>query len=110
MKIIKWLKSTWIWSEILDLVEDFKFWKIKRLANKCHSKFGTRFHVVPLGNDQLVVVDGNGVVYNDTLKPNGRMIRSSIGKKLSFFDIIRMSYYSTSVDSPVLRERAKPKK
>jgi hypothetical protein len=100
MKAIK----LWIKNEYLDLVESIKFWRAKRLANLLHKKHGKRYHVVALGESELVVID------NDGNTSDGRRITRSDGKKIPFYDLIKKSYYSTSVNSPVLRERAIPKK
>lgn len=86
----------------LDIIEDIKFWLIKRKANLLHKKNGTRYHVIEYDN-RLIIVDNNG-------KTNeGFYIGLANGKKIPFMQLIKRSYYSTSVNSPVLRNRAIPK-
>lgn len=106
MKTPKWIKRiiNWIVNLYFDLIENIKFWLAKRKANKLHKQTGKRFHVVPASDRKLMVVDNTYVErYNHVIKG----IRGA--KKITFHDLIKMSYYSTSVNSPVLRERAKAK-
>ena len=93
----------WIKSEYFDLVESFKFWRMKRQADAMHKKTGKRYHVLPTSNGNLVIVDNNFV------EGHNKFIKGK-GKPITIKDLLEMSYYSTSVNSPVLRERAKPKK
>jgi len=95
MKIIKWIQS-----EYFDLIESLKFWRTKREANAKHKQTGKRYHVVPYDTKTLAVVDNSFIDnYNKAVKGKG--------KKITIQDLLKMSYYSTSANSPVLRERAK---
>lgn len=93
MKLLNWIKS-----EFYDIVEEFKFWRAKRLAKALHKKTGKRYHVVPKNDKELMVVDNTFIdAYNRAAK--GKT------KKITINDLLKMSYFSTSVNSPVLRNR-----
>ena len=66
-------------------------WFKKRKANKMHRLTGKRYHVVPSDTGLMVVDNEYVAAYNRVIKRNG------VGKKITFLDLIRLSYYSTSV-------------
>jgi len=69
-----------------------KFYYAKKQADMRHKLTGKRYHVVPMGN-KLIVVDNSFVVrYNKYAKKSGHLSIDSLS-------LLKMSYYSTSVES-----------
>ena len=76
--------------EYNSIINSFKFWKVKREANKKHKLTGKRYHVVPFDDKTLGVVDNSFIkAYNKTVK--GKQNKITIDK------LLKMSYYSTPV-------------
>jgi hypothetical protein len=93
MKILRWIAS-----EYWDLVESFKFWRVKRQANALHNKTGKRYHVLPTHNGRLMIVDNEYVnAYNKLVK--------GTHKKITIKTLIEQSYYSTPANSGSNRDR-----
>ncbi len=85
MKIIRLIKS-----EIIYLKNKYSFWRMKRKAIRLHELTGKRYHVIPVTETSLMVVDNTFVkAYNKTI--NGR------NNRITFHDLINLSYYSTPV-------------
>lgn len=83
--LFKKLKTSIIF-EFNSLLNYFNFWKMKRKANKLHQTTKKRYHVVPMSETELMVVN------NDFIKWYNKHTR---GKKINIHDLIKMSYYST---------------
>ena len=79
------------WNILLNSI-NFKIAKNK--ADKYHKLTGKRYHVVPGGKNKLIVVDNTFVkIYNEKAKT----LKGA--KRIDFDDLIKMSYYSTSLQS-----------
>lgn len=85
MKFLSWLSFE------LRMKRERKRLKIaKRKAIKLHKLTGKRYHVVPNGSGGLMVVDNEFLkIYNKNVK--------GLGKQLTFQDLMKNSYFSTSV-------------
>ena len=87
--MIKKVKN-WLVFEYNSIHNSISFWYMKRKANKLHKLTGKRYHVVPKNKTQLMVVDNSFIkAYNLSVK--------SKSKQININDLLRMSYYSTSV-------------
>jgi hypothetical protein len=100
---MKWLKEfrNWFnrgWQNIAGTIafewnswmNSIRFKKAKRKADKLHKRDGKRYHVIPDGN-QLIVVN------NESIKVINRGLPKA--KRLTIIDLLKLSYYSTSVES-----------
>ncbi len=73
--------------EINSLLNYYNFWKMKRKANKLHKMTKKRYHVVPLSDTKLTVVNNDYIKWYNKHKGV---------KKITIHDLIKMSYYSTN--------------
>ena len=72
--------------EFNSLLNYYNFWRMKRKANKLHLMTKKRYHVVPMTETKLMVVDNNWIKHYN---------KYTTGKKINIHDLIKMSYYST---------------
>lgn len=90
-----------LWSKIVfeynSIHNSVSFYFAKRKANKWHKQTGKRYHVLPKDERSLMVVD------NDYITAYNRVAKKRRAKQISIIDLLKMSYYSTSVHSPVNR-------
>ena len=92
METLKKIKK-WIVFEYNSIHNSISFWYNKRQADKMHKLTGKRYHVVPKDESTCMVVDNTYIDhYNRAMKKVG-------GRKISIVELLRMSYYSTSVNS-----------
>jgi hypothetical protein len=75
-------------------MNSIRFKYAKRKADKLHKRDGKRYHVIPAGN-KLAVVN------NEVIKHLNKKLPKA--QRIDIRDIMGMSYYSTSVKSPVNR-------
>ena len=72
------------------------FYYAKKKADNLHKLTGKRYHVVPKTQTSLMVVDNSYVdAYNKHAKHLKRF------KKITILDLLKMSYYSTSVQGVI---------
>ena len=96
---MKTLKKLWskIVFEYNSIHNSVSFWYNKRKAIKLHKQTGKRYHVVPRSATTLMVVDNTYIdAYNKIAKKQRQ-------KQITIIDLLKMSYFSTSVNSPVNR-------
>ena len=80
-----WLKKT---------ITHYKFKRYRKRADELHKLTGRRYFVIPDSGGGMVVVDNNYInIYNKTMKTHG--------KKMTIVDLLKMSYYATSLNSIV---------
>lgn len=85
MKVIKWINY-----QYNSIINQINFWLKKRQAERLHKLTGKRYHVIPKDKYSLIVVDNTYVdKYNKFIKNKA--------KKITILDLLKMSYYSTSV-------------
>jgi hypothetical protein len=76
------------------IVNYINFYYARKKADRMHKLTGKRYHVVPGAKNKLIVVDNTFVkIYNEKAKN----IKGT--KRIDFDDLIKMSYYSTSMQS-----------
>jgi hypothetical protein len=79
---------TFYWNSFVNRIN---FYFAKKKADKMHKLTGKRYHVVPKSDHELMVVDNTWIdAYNRAAKKHG-------GKTININDLLKMSYYSTSV-------------
>ena len=66
-------------------------------ADRLHATTGKRYHVVPTGKRGLMVVDNTFVKLYNSGVPKA--------KRITINELLRMSYYSTSVNSVTRNKR-----
>ena len=89
------MKKLWkiIVFEYNSIHNSISYWFAKHKANRLHKMTGKRYHVVPRDERNLMVVDNSYIdIYNRAVKKQG-------GKPIDIISLLRMSYYSTSVQS-----------
>lgn len=84
--IFKIIKESVIF-EFNSLLNYYNFWRMKRKANKLHSVTKKRYHVLPISDTKLIVVDNSFLKYYNKQKGV---------KKINIHDLLKMSYYSTN--------------
>jgi len=84
-KFIKWLVF-----EYNSIHNSVSFWMKKREANRLHYLTGKRYHVIPRDDRRLQVVDNTFINAYNSQMPKA--------KRITIVDLIKMSYYSTSVE------------
>jgi len=88
-----------LWNKIVfeynSIHNSISFWYMKRKANKLHRLTGKRYHVVPSGKHSLMVVD------NTYLDFYNRQAKKHRKPTIDIMQLLKMSYYSTSVQSIV---------
>ena len=72
-------------------IKRFVLWAFKRKANRMHKLTGKRYHVLTMGKTFTVVDNSFIKFYNKEVKNKSR--------KIDIHDLIKMSYYSTAVQS-----------
>ena len=72
--------------EFNSLLNYYNFWKMKRKADKLHGMTKKRYHIVPVSETKLTVVDNSYIKWHNKQKGI---------KKINIHDLIKMSYYST---------------
>lgn len=77
--------------EIRVAARKYYLWRKKREAMQLHALTGKRYHVIPVANDKLKVVD------NQFINQYNRIIKN-IGRKITIEDLLKMSYFSTPVE------------
>ena len=76
------------------ILNHINFYLARKKADRLHKLTGKRYHVVQGKGHNLMVVDNTFVaLYNSKVKT------FKGAKKIDFTDLIKMSYYSTSVQS-----------
>jgi hypothetical protein len=89
MKYLNQFKA-WIIYQYNSIWNYWHFKKMRAKADKLHKLTGKRYHVVPATKQSLMVVDNTFIdKYNKAAK--GKT------KKITIVDLLKMSYYSTSV-------------
>jgi hypothetical protein len=91
MKNIKQSLIFWIKS----IRNKINFYFAKKKANQLHKLTGKRYHVLPRSDVKLMVVD------NDFVNAYNKVAAKKGCKKINIYDLLKMSYYSTSVQSVV---------
>ena len=77
------------------IVTHYQFKTYRRRADRLHKLTGRRYHVIPNNAGGMVVVDNRYIdIYNKAMK-------SSKGKPITIADLLKMSYYSTSLNGVV---------
>lgn len=84
-KLYKKVKDFFVF-EYNSLWNKYIFWKMKRKADKMHGMTKKRYHVVPISETELIVVDNSYIKWHNKQKGI---------KKITVYDLIEMSYYST---------------
>lgn len=70
------------------------FWYYKIEANRLHKLTGKRYHIIPNNKNRLTIVDNTFInQYNKNVKGKG--------KKITINELLKWSYYSTSVKGTV---------
>ena len=91
----------WLIYQYNSIRNNIEFKNKKKKADKLHKLTGKRYHVVPATSTSLMVVDNSYIkVYNKVVK----------GRKITINDLLRMSYYSTSVQSVTRKQKNNVKK
>ena len=86
---MKTLKN-WISYQYNTIHNYISYYIKKQEADRLHATTGKRYHIVPSGKRGLIVVDNSFVKTYNSMQPKG--------KRITINDLLKMSYYSTSVN------------